>query len=415
MVQAAPKPGLRELIAAPSFLRLWTIGGCVNAMRWFDVLAAALFTLDLTGSGLAVAIVTAARSAPMLLFGAFAGVISEAANRKHVMVTAHAFAAGASAIVTVLAATGVARPWHLALAGFVSGCVWSTEMATRRRMVGEAVPTRLVPRALALDTLSGSLARLAGPIGAGAIYELGGLTAAFAASTLVFVFVTCLGAGLPYRQEARALVLSQVPRDLAEGYRFARAHTTINGVLVVTIIMNLLAFPYAALVAPIGRLHFGVSPVLIGVMAASESFGGFLGGLRLAGGDPPGSGRVLMVGGSLLLLGCIALMPMMPWFWLACLLLMIGGIGQSAFANMQTTLIILHAPANIRSRLMGLLTVCIGSGPVGILLVGVLADFFGPLLAIDMIAVTGFVLVVWAGWAWRRRERMELANQKARV
>lgn len=408
MTETAARDGFRALIAAPSFLRLWTIGGCVNAMRWFDVLTAALFTMDMTGSGLAVALVTAARSFPMLMFGAFAGVLSEAANRKHVMVAAHSLAAGASAVVLILAALGVARPWHLGLAAFASGCVWSTEMATRRRMVGEAVPARLVPRAMAMDTLSGSLMRLIGPISAGAIYELVGLTGAFAVSMGFYLFAALLGAGLRYSQEVKRLSLAQVPRDLAEGLRFARAHTIINGVLVVTIVMNLLGFPYAALVAPLGRLHFHVSPTLIGMLAAAESCGAFLGGLRLAGGDPPGAGRVLMVGGSLLMLGCVALMPLMPWFWLACLLLVGGGMGSAAFANMQSSLVILHAPMHMRSRLMGLLTVCIGAGPVGILLVGVLADWVGPLWAIDMIAVTGFVLVALAGLVWKRRERVEL-------
>jgi len=410
MTETTARDGFRALVAAPSFLRLWTIGGCVNAMRWFDVLTAALFTMDMTGSGLAVAVVTAARSFPMLMFGAFAGVLSEAANRKHVMVTAHALAACASASVLLLALLGVAQPWHLGLAAFVSGCVWSTEMATRRRMVGEAVPAPLVPRAMALDTLSGSLMRLIGPISAGAIYEIVGLTGAFAVSMGFYAMAALLGAGLRYSQEVKRLSLAQVPRDLAEGLRFARAHTIINGVLVVTIVMNLLGFPYAALVAPLGRLHFHVSPTLIGVLAAAESCGAFLGGLRLAGGDPPGAGRVLMVGGSLLMLGCVALMPLMPWFWLACLLLVAGGMGSAAFANMQSSLVIMHAPTHMRSRLMGLLTVCIGAGPLGILLVGVLADAFGPLWAIDIIAVFGFVLVVWAGMAWKRREQAELAN-----
>ena len=57
-----------------------------------------------------------------------------------------------------------------------------------------------------------------------------------------------------------------------------------------------------------------VSPALVGMMAASESFGAFLGGLWLTGGDPPGSGRPLMVGGSLLFLVCVALMPLAPGF-----------------------------------------------------------------------------------------------------
>lgn len=377
-------------------------------MRWFEVLAAALFTLDATNSGLAVAVVTAARSLPMFLLGAFAGVLTESVNRKHVMVAGYLLGAGASAGIAILGTLGWARPWHLGIAALVAGTVWSTEMATRRRMVGEAVATPLVPRALALDTMSNSLTRLIGPVIAGALYEWGGLPVAFAVSTGVFLLAAFLGSGLQYRQEIRRLSLSQVPRDLAEGLAFARGHTVIAGVLVVTIAMNLLGFPYSALLPPLGRQHFMVSPTLIGVLAAAESFGSLLGGLRLAGGDPPGSGRVLMVGGSLLFLGAVAAMPFVPWFWAACGLLVVAGVGASAFANMQTSLIILHAPPSMRSRLMGLLTVCIGMGPWGILLVGILSGVFGPLIAIDIIALTGFASVLWCGLYWKRRETGEM-------
>jgi len=66
-------------------------------MRWFEVLAAALFTLDMTGSGLAVAVVSAARTMPMLLLGAFSGVVSEAANRKAVLFWGQVVTCAASA------------------------------------------------------------------------------------------------------------------------------------------------------------------------------------------------------------------------------------------------------------------------------------------------------------------------------
>jgi MFS family permease len=98
-------------------------------------------------------------------------------------------------------------------------------------------------------------------------------------------------------------------------------------------------------------------------------------------------------------------MPLAPGFWIACGLLAIGGFGSAAFANMQTSLIVLHTPAHIRSRLMGLLTVCIGMGPLGILLMGTVANFVGPMLAVDIVASTGFVLVCAIGVVWRRRER----------
>ena len=374
-------------------------------MRWFEVLAAALFTLDLTGSGFAVALVTAARTMPMFLLGAFAGVMSEAVNRKHVLVVGQIVTAGASATVAIMAGLGLARPWHVAAAALVAGTVWSTEMATRRRMVGECVEGMLVPRALALDTVTNSITRMIGPLIAGALYQVAGLAGAFAVSAMVYLFAALLGAGLRDRQVTHKLVLTQVPRDLAEGLVFARGHVVIGGVLLVTMAMNFLGFPYAALIAPIGRQHFMLLPALVGVLAAAEAFGALLGGLRLASRNPPGSGRVLMVGGSLLFLVCVALMPLSPNAAVAFALLAVGGVGSAAFANMQTSLIIMHAPPYVRSRLMGLLTVCIGMGPLGILLIGTLASQLGPLIAVDVMALSGLVTVLGFGLLWRRNER----------
>jgi MFS family permease len=397
--------GLRALLSSAAFLRLWSIGGCVNTMRAFEVLSAALFTLDATGSGFDVALVSAARTMPMFLLGAFSGVVTEAVNRKQVLVFGQILTCLASASVALLAAAGVARPWHVAAAALVAGIVWSTEMATRRRMVGECVEPRLVSRALALDTMSNSFTRLLGPVFAGLIYQRLGLAGAFGFSACVYALAAFLATGLAYRQDIRRLVLTNVPRELAEGIRYVRNDLVISGVLAVTIAMNLLGFPYAALVAPIGRMVFRVSPELVGVLAASEAFGAFLGGAWLTSREPSINGRALMVGGSLLFLACVVAMPLAPGFWIACLLLAVGGFGSAAFANMQTSLIVLHAPMPIRSRLMGLLTVCIGMGPLGILLMGGVADFLGPMLAIDLVAATGFITVCVVGVIWRRQER----------
>ncbi len=409
-------PGVRALLASPTFLRLWAIGGCVNTMRWFEVLTAALFTLDATGSGLAVAVVSAARTMPMLLLGAFAGVMSEAVNRKRVVLIGQIVSGLASATIAVLAAFGVARPWHIGVAALVSGTVWSTEMSTRRRMVGECVEGQMVSRALALDTVTNSTTRLIGPMAAGVVYQATGLAGAYTASACIYLVAVILVMGLSYQQSSRRIVFANVPRDLAEAFAFARNHLTIGGVLAVTIAMNLLGFCYSALVAPIGRQVFMVSPTLIGMLAGAESFGALFGGLWLTSGGPRLSGRTLMVGGSLLFLVCVILMPFAPAFSLACALLVIGGFGSAAFANMQTSLIVLHAPAHIRSRLMGLLTVCIGMGPLGILLIGVLADHFGPMLAVDIMAIAGLVAVSAIGLVWRHNDlRRQIGRTKAEL
>ncbi len=60
---------------------------------------------------------------------------------------------------------------------------------------------------------------------------------------------------------------------------------------------------------------------------------------------------------------------------------------------------------------MGLLTVCIGMGPFGILLIGVLADRFGPLLAVDIMAFAGLIAVGAIGLRWRRNDLRQARNQ----
>jgi MFS family permease len=404
MSAVRPRSGVLALFNSKAYVRLWSIGACVNTMRWFEVLSAALFTLDITGSGLMVALVSAARTMPMFLLGAFSGVVTESMNRKQVLFAGQVITCLASASVAGLAWSGIARPWHIIVAATVAGIVWSTENATRRRMVGECVEPALVSRALALDTLSNSITRLMGPLLAGTVYQGLGLSGCFTASALVYALASFLAFGLRYSQATRRFVLSQVPRELAEGLRYVRHDVVIGGVLLVTVAMNLLGFPYSALVAPIGRMVFHVSPTLVGVLAAAEAFGAAIGGAFLTTREPRIKGRILMVCGSLLFLACVAAMPLAPSFWIACLLLTTGGFGSAAFANMQTSLIVLHTPGHIRSRLMGLLTVCIGVGPLGILMMGFLAAATGPLAAIDLAATTGFLAVLVIGVVWYRRE-----------
>ncbi len=398
--------GLRTLLTTPAFLRLWAIGGCVNTMRFFELLAAALFTLDVTGSGLAVAVVSAARTMPMLLFGAFSGVVTESVSRKHVLQLGQILTCGSAIIIATLAVLGVVRPWHLAVSSFVSGMVWSTEMATRRRMVGESVDGHLVSRALALDTMSNSGARLVGPIAAGVIYQHWGIAGSYGVSAVVYAVAAWITRGVHYNQQPRRFVVSQGTTRPRRRHRLRprpHHHCRCAGCHHRHEPAGISVF---ALVAPIGRQVFFVSPTLVGILAASEAFGAFLGGMWLTSGEPRLSGRTLMVGGSLMFVACVFFMPLVPAFFLACGLLAIGGFGSAAFANMQTSLIVLHAPVPIRSRLMGLLTVCIGMGPLGILLIGFLADAVGPMRAINVVESICFVWVIWIGLRWRQRERV---------
>jgi MFS family permease len=387
-------------ITKPDIVRLWAIGGLNNIVRFMETLAAALFTLEATGSGFAVAVVAAARTLPLLLFGALAGVLSESVNRKTIQLTGMGIVFCSSATMGLLAHAGMAEPWHIAATGFVSGCVWSTDMSTRRRMVGELASGHMVARAVAMDSLVGALTRMTGPLLGAAAFGLIGLGGAYGCSIFLTLLTVALCLPIRHVQVTRRLAIGRVPRDLAEGFAIAVRDPAMRSVLGVTVAMNLFGFSYNALVAPIGRLVFQVPTELVGLLAAGEPLGGLIGGFLLATRTPRMTLRMLFMGGSTLFMLTVVLMPLLPSYWLACAILVFGGIGAAGFSNMQTTLVIAGAPPAARSRLLGLITVCIGTGPLGVLMVGGLADQMGPLAAVMGMGAAGtaLLLIVWLAW-----------------
>ena len=77
--------------------------------------------------------------------------------------------------------------------------------------------------------------------------------------------------------------------------------------------------------------------------------------------------------------------------------MLIGGFGTAAFSNMQTILILTEAPLATRSRVMGIVTMCIGTGPVGVMMIGLLSGQVGPPAAILIMAGLGLcgLSLVW--------------------
>jgi len=176
-------------------------------------------------------------------------------------------------------------------------------------------------------------------------------------------------------------------------------------VFAITVVMNAFAFSYTGLVAPLGQGEFGVSPALVGVLAAAEPLGALLGGVLLATGRVRPDGRRAFVGGTFLFMVALLALAASPGFALASLAfaaLALGGLGTAGFGNMQSTLVLTGAPPHLRSRLMGVVTVCIGTGPLGVLVAGALAEAVGTRTAIATMAGLGIVLTAAAVRRYRR-------------
>jgi MFS family permease len=400
---AVPKSAVRELLASPDFLRLWLVGAFANAMRWLELLASGLFAYEITGSALAVTIVVALRQLPQLLLGAFAGAVSEAVNRKVIVMLALMVPAIVSTLLATFATMGRLALWHVAVGNLISGVMWATEMSTRRRMVGEVAGPHRIVQAIALDSATNAATRMIGPLLGGLAFQWLGMKGAYTMTALVQFAGAFAMAGLVHVQVTRPLALAHIFSDIAEGLAYARTKPVLLLVFGITIVTNSFAFAYSGLVAPLGLGAFGVSPGLVGLLAAGEPLGALLGGTLIAAGFLRINRQRAFAGGSALFMVALIVMALSPSYWLALAALVIGGFGTAGFGNMQTTLMLTETPAAMRSRLMGIVTVCIGTGPLGVMAAGFVSDKLGPRDAVLVMASLGLLAMAALLVALRRR------------
>ena len=75
-------------------------------------------------------------------------------------------------------------------------------------------------------------------------------------------------------------------------------------------------------------------------------------------------------------------------------LLFISGLGLSLFATMQSTIAMLYTPSDMRGRVMGLLSFCIGTGHLFARVIGWLAEIMGTPSALSISAGAGLILIL---------------------
>jgi MFS family permease len=397
---------MRRLFANPAFLRLWAVGGVANAARWVEILVAAVYTFQVTHSAFAVSLILMMRSLPMLLGGALAGAVAEVLDRRRLLMAGQALTATSACTITLLALCGWLEVWHLGVSGLISGLVWTGEMASRRRMLTEAAGERDMVQGVALDGMTANTTRMAGPLIGGLLLETLGLAAAYALSAGGALLALLLLSGVRHSQAPGRIRPRQILADIADAVRVVRRYRVLTIVILVTIAVNIFGFCFNTVLPALGSEAYGATPFQVGILTASEPAGALLTGLLLASrrGAPLRPG--LMIAGSAFFMLCLLLLPLMPALWLASGMLLLAGIGTALFSALQTALSVTEAPPEARSRVLGLVTTCIGMGPVGVLTIGALADALGPERAIPAMASAGLATLAVTGLLFRpgRRE-----------
>jgi MFS family permease len=376
------------------FLWLWAAGGMSNASRWMETGVLGWLILYLTDSPWYVALVGASRSAPLLAFGLFAGLIADRTNRWAVMLCTQMVNALVTGVLLVLLLLDALQPWHVLLVAFVLGCGTILDMPSRRSLIYDLVGPQHVVSAMSLETVNNTVGKFLGPLIGGVMIEMTGFEGVYL--LLMAAYLLALGLILQVRVNLPAPPGSAQPlwQSLLSGIQYALRNRVVLGVLCITIIMNALAFSYVQLLPVVARDHLGVGPALMGLLASADGMGTLTGALLLAAlGRLPAHGRIFALGALLEVTSLLAFAAS-PWFAVSFALLFLVGLGNSGFSTMQSTIILLSAAPGMRGRAVGILGLCIGSTPLGLLELGALAALFGAPIAIGINAALALLLLI---------------------
>jgi hypothetical protein len=188
---------------------------------------------------------------------------------------------------------------------------------------------------------------------------------------------------------------------MIEGIMLVRRDRRLVGTLVITVIYNTFGWPFTSMIPVIGHDNLSLGAIGIGVLASMDGVGAFCGAVLIALFARPAIFSRLYIGGVFVYLLMLPVFAMAFHPLVAGSVLLVTGFANAGFSIMQATLVYLSAPPEMRSRIYGVLSVCIGIGMLGFIHLGVLAGFVGASWATATSGIEGLLAMLLTRRWWR--------------
>lgn len=359
--------------------RLWTAGALVsNIGTWMQRVAQdwLVLTILTDHDGTATGITTGLQFLPILFLGPFAGVLADRMDKRKLLLITQSAMGFFAAVLGVLVATGTAELWHVYVLAFGLGVASAFDAPARQAFVSELVPATELPNAVALNSASFNLARLAGPGIAGVLIALVGTGPAFLINAASFGAVIFSLSRMRTEQFQPTTLVARQKGQIREGVAYLRRRPDLLLIFALAFVVATFGLNFqltnammATDVFHVGAAEFG----LLGTVMAMGTLGGAL--LAARRGRP----RMRYLLGGAVGFGATALIAsLMPSFLGYMLMMVPVGLASLTFLNSANTMIQLSVDPAYRGRVLALyLMVVQGGTPLGAPLVGWLGTEFG--------------------------------------
>ncbi|HXH22844.1 MAG TPA: MFS transporter [Dehalococcoidia bacterium] len=403
-------PALRTLDAfsSPAFRLLWLNTLSFSLVQGIQRFAFVWLVIDELGQPASWGgLITFALGIPAMFLMLPAGVLSDRASRRALLIWTQSLSLAVIAGGTALMFAGVMTPGLALLVAVGSGATAALGMPVRTAVLPALVERDRLMNAIVMSTVGQNVMMIGGPIAAGAAIGLWGIGAGFALQSVAYAVGLLALLPLTIPEAARPAVSRRPLRELVEGFEFVLRSREMKALIVTLMASGLFMLgPVFALVPPIVRDEMGRGASAGGTLFGIMAVGMLATSLVLASvGDFRNKGAWfilnLAVGGI-----DVALMGVVDSFGLLCVLMFVWGMGGGVFINLNRTLIQANTPDALMGRVMSIQSLgMVGFSPLGGLLAGVAAEPMGAtaFLVAAGAALTAVALVIFATQPGLRR------------
>lgn len=373
--------------------RIYLTGQVVSLIgTWLQVTAQGWVVWELSHSEAALGVVNMLATLPLLLFGPWAGVFADRADRRRLLIFTQAGAMLLAFLLALLTGLQVIRLWHVYLLALSLGIMTSLDLPAQQVFLGDLSGMAEVRKAVNMNAMALQVSRILGPALAGFIVARLGASLAFGLNGISFLAVI-ISLTLVRSNQVRSMNKGSALRQLAEGLRYVKAQPRLQDLILFVVLVTFFALACINILPSFASEVLGGEADTLGFLLSASGAGALVGTMFVV--------PVIQSARRLGLALAMGVMWIGSWFFVfsftrqlpvSMLALFCGGMGAPAVIATSLGLAQVMAPMEMRARMISLLTmVSFGMQPLAALLIGLSAENLGTAVAIRL---NGFLLVV---------------------